>query len=201
MPPRLLRWRSKRFRLVLLILLSLALESLYHQYTYHVSRPSHHLDPPFQIGCQEPDTSAPRENATIVMLTRNEDLIGAVSSLKSLEDHFNRWFNYPVVFLNNEEWSEEFKTAVKGVVSGEAIFEVLPRETWGYPEWMAEEEGKRSVREQGRQGIFKGGLESYHHMCRFYSGLGIPLFFAFILFPKERDIFREMGNHGRKSLY
>jgi len=202
MPPRLLRWRSNRFRLFLFILLSLALESLHHQYTYHVSRPSHPLDPPFQIGCQEPDTSAPRENATIVMLTRNEDLVGAASSLQSLEDHFNRWFHYPVVFLNNEPWSEKFKTAMRGVVSGEAYFEVVPREAWGYPGWMDEKKASERVRGMGREGIFKGGLESYHHMCRFYSGLGVPFFLllSFLSIPSQRQKRYPSGNWKNEHL-
>lgn len=127
------------------------------------------------------------------MLTRNQDLIGAASSLKSLEEHFNRWFHYPVVFLNNEPWSEEFKMAMREVVSGEAIFEVLPEEAWGYPEWMMQEEGRKSVLDQGKNGIFKGGMESYHHMCRFYSGLGSPLCFPFQRRQTLRKKSRERG--------
>lgn len=173
--PRLLRWYSPRWRLVrwrpiMATIVALAVEDLYHQYYYHVSRPSKPLDAPFQVGCQIPKTDAPRENATIVMLTRNEDIEGAAAAIKSLEDHFNRWFHYPVVFLNNEPWSEAFIVTLTDIVSGEAKFEVVPEEMWGYPDGMNKKDAKQHVLAQGAAGIYKGGMESYHHMCRFYSG-------------------------------
>ncbi|KAF2106857.1 glycolipid 2-alpha-mannosyltransferase [Lophiotrema nucula] len=167
---RLYLWRSTRWRLVLVILLGLILELLLHQYYYHVPRPSQHHDPPFQIGCKEPRTDAPRENATIVMLAQNADLEQALVSIQSLEDHFNRWFHYPVTFLNDQPWSEEFISRMRKAVSGETIFEVVPSEMFGYPGWMDREDAKQSGLVQEANGIHKGGLESYHHMCRFYSG-------------------------------
>lgn len=53
-----------------------------------------------------------RANATIVMLARNGDLPGVVKSLKQLEDRFNKRFRYPYVFLNEEEFSGQFKECV-----------------------------------------------------------------------------------------
>lgn len=170
--PRILKWRfvRQRWRLLLIVLFSLVFEDLYHQYSYYVPRPSQPLDTPFRVGCQNPQTDAPRENATIIMLTRNEDLEGAAASIRSLEKHFNRWFHYPVMFLNNEAWSDEFMAKMTEIVSGEAKFEVVPAEMWDSPEWMNKEEVENSVTTQGINGIYKGGLESYHNMCRFYSG-------------------------------
>lgn len=172
MHPRLalVRWRSPKFQIAAAILLSFFLEILYHQFHYHVPRPSEEKDPVFQVGCREPDTSAPRENAAIIMLAQNEDLESAISSLQSLEDHFNRWFHYPIVFMNNEAFTQEFIDRVSSVVSGEKKFEVVGKEYFGFPEWMDEELGKELVRENGELGIHKGNLEGYHHMCRFYSG-------------------------------
>lgn len=51
-------------------------------------------------------------NATLVFLARNADLPGVLSSMQHLEDHFNKQFGYPWVFLNEEEFSEEFKSCV-----------------------------------------------------------------------------------------
>ncbi|KAF8003899.1 hypothetical protein HF325_001347 [Metschnikowia pulcherrima] len=42
-----------------------------------------------------------RENATLVMLVRNLELAGALQSMRSLEDRFNRHYKYPWVFLND----------------------------------------------------------------------------------------------------
>jgi alpha 1,2-mannosyltransferase len=47
-------------------------------------------------------------NATFVFLARNSDLEGVVSSVRQMEDRFNRKYNYPWVFLNDEPFSEEF---------------------------------------------------------------------------------------------
>lgn len=164
------RWRSPKFQILGLILLGLFLEVLLHQYSYHVPRPTDDLDPVFQVGCAEPDTRAPRENAAIIMLARNEDIESALTSLQSLEDHFNRWFHYPVVFMNNEPFTADFKTRVGAVASGESIFEVLSPDAFGFPSWMDADHGRDLVRANGALGVHKGDMESYHHMCRFYSG-------------------------------
>jgi hypothetical protein len=50
-----------------------------------------------------------RANATFVLLCRNSDLGGAVSSIQQLEDRFNREYKYPWVLLNEEPFTEEFK--------------------------------------------------------------------------------------------
>ena len=50
-----------------------------------------------------------RANATLMMLARNDELEGVVYSMKQLEDRFNRNYNYPWVFLNDEPFTEEFR--------------------------------------------------------------------------------------------
>ncbi len=75
------------------------------------------------------DSQAPRKaNAVIYILSeggaalpcyvmahrhlaaRNGDLNGVVSSMKQLEDRFNKKFGYPYVFLNDELFDDEFRT-------------------------------------------------------------------------------------------
>jgi mannosyltransferase len=128
------------------------------------------LDEPFRVGCQEPDISAPRENATLVMLARNEDLEGAKITIKSVEEKFNKWYKYPIVFLNDREWSAEFKQKEGAMVSGKATFETIPDDQWGYPDFIDKDKARESIKEQGRKGLLNAGHESCHHMCRFYSG-------------------------------
>ncbi len=154
----------------MIIMLGLALESIHHRYQYRVPRPAQHHDPPFQMGCREPNTNAPRANATIIMLAQNEDLEKAVAAIESLEEHFNRWYHYPITFLNNEPWSQDFKDALKKVASGKVHFEVLAPEVFDFPDWMDKKEAKEMLAEQKSHNVYKGGSESYHHMCRFYSG-------------------------------
>ncbi|KAF2278073.1 glycosyl transferase [Westerdykella ornata] len=212
--PRPFRWRSSRWRLGLFLLLFLLIEDLHHQYSYHVHRPSVPLDPPFQVGCREPPSNPQRENATIIMLTRNEDLAGAVASMLSFEKHFNHWYHYPVIFLNEKPWSEEFVKKMTEVVSGEVKFETVPKQMWDVPEWMNREEVMRSLAAQKEKGIYKAEMESYHHMCRFYSGYFYdvealkPYRWYWRIEPDVEfscaityDPFTEMAKHGKKYGY
>lgn len=104
------------------------------------------------------------------MLSRNSDLENALRSIVSIEKHFNQWYHYPVVFLNDELWDEEFIETMRETVSGEARFEVISKEEWTFPSWMDKDLAKASITEQGRKGILYAGMETYHHMCRFFSG-------------------------------
>jgi alpha 1,2-mannosyltransferase len=51
-----------------------------------------------------------RANAAIVILARNGDLSGVVTSVKQMEDRFNKKFQYPYVFLNEQPFDEQFKS-------------------------------------------------------------------------------------------
>lgn len=57
-----------------------------------------------------------KANATLLMLARNSDLDGAIQSMRSLEDRFNKKFQYPWVFLNEEPFTEEFMRCVNIVL-------------------------------------------------------------------------------------
>ncbi|KAK4644999.1 hypothetical protein QC761_309880 [Podospora bellae-mahoneyi] len=171
--------RSRRvnlvFRLSALILLLSVLEAFYHsQVSLSIPRPAehHNLDEPFSIGCQDVSklVTRPRESAVLVMLARNSELKEARKTVENVEERFNKWFNYPVLFLNNEPWSEEFVRGMKEVVSGEVRFEVIPEGVWGPTAGLTEEVVGEYLRKQKEEGVYKGEIEGYHHMCRFYSG-------------------------------
>lgn len=171
------RWASGRisfvqrhYKIILVILVALIIESCHHMLSNGVPRPKVSLDPPFSVGCRPPGPVAPRENATILMLARNEELLGAVKSIRSLESKFNRHHHYPVVFLNNLPWSDEFQKRLKAEVSGEAIFETISASDWGFSPGTDIDEARSAMDRQERNGIKYGGLENYHHMCRFNSG-------------------------------
>ena len=112
----------------------------------------------------------PRENAALVMLARNAELEQARHTVESIERRFNRWFHYPIVFFNDVPFDPIFIETLNATVSGEARFEVIPHEEWYFPSWVDPEAGKAAIADQGARGISHGGLEGYHHMCRFYSG-------------------------------
>lgn len=121
-------------------------------------------------GCLEPQTSGKRANAALVVLARNQELEGVVQSIKSMERHFNRWFHYPYVFLNDGDFNTTFKETILNHTSAPVEFGKIDPSMWGYPDWVNKDTAKEGIAKQGDAAIMYGGMESYHHMCRFYSG-------------------------------
>lgn len=124
-------------------------------------------DQVFHEGCVEVDASTERLNALFVVLSRNKELKGVIKSMKSMERHFNQWYNYPWVFLNDEEHSEEFKTTVLKYTQAKVSFGTIPLDEWNFPN--QDKEFHENIVNQGDRGIMYGQMESYHKMCRFYS--------------------------------
>lgn len=126
----------------------------------------------FAVGCLNPEDAAkqPRANAAFVVLARNKEVDGVIQSIKSIERHFNRWFNYPYVFLNNEDFTQDFKDAITNYTSSPVEFGKIEPKLWDYPDWVDPKVAKEGTAVQGDAAIMYGGMESYHHMCRFYSG-------------------------------
>ena len=104
------------------------------------------------------------------MLARDKELDGVIQSIKSVERHFNRWFHYPYVFLNDGDFGEKFKQTVTNYTSAPVKFGKIDASMWGFPDWVDHDVAREGIRKQGDQAIMYGGMESYHHMCRFYSG-------------------------------
>ncbi|KAK4176773.1 glycolipid 2-alpha-mannosyltransferase-domain-containing protein [Triangularia setosa] len=127
-------------------------------------------DKVFVTGCLEPDTSKPRANAAFVVLARNKELDGVIQSMKSIERHFNRWYNYPYVFLNDGDFNQTFMDTVKNYTKANVEFGKVGPDMWGYPDWVNPKVAKEGINKQGDNAIMYGGMESYHFMCRFYSG-------------------------------
>lgn len=127
-------------------------------------------DSPFEVGCRVPDIDGPRANALFVMLARNSEVDDVVKSMKSMERHFNQWFNYPWVFLNDVEFDDNFKDTVRRHTKSEVEFGLVPKEHWEFPEDVDPEVLQESIESQGDRTIMYGNMESYHKMCRFYSG-------------------------------
>jgi len=127
-------------------------------------------DKVFVTGCLQPDTSQPRANGVFVVLARNKELDGVIQSIKSIERHFNRWYHYPYVFLNDDDFNSTFKETVANYTSSTMEFGKVEADMWGYPDWVDPKVAKEGIAKQGDAAVMYGGLESYHAMCRFYSG-------------------------------
>lgn len=111
-----------------------------------------------------------RENATIMTLCREDDLSDILGTIRNLEDRFNKDYHYDWVFLNNEEYSAEFKAKVSKFTSGRTRFGLIPKEHWSYPAFIDQEKARAERQLMEDDGVIYGGMESYRHMCRFNSG-------------------------------
>lgn len=162
------RLRASPF--LILFVVFLLLESLIHYYSLLVPAPSQVQDEVFYRGCADPREYKQRERAVIVMLARNGEIDGAMSTVRTFERRFNRFFNYPIMFLNDEPWDADVIAQLNGTVSGEAKFEVIPEDMWGFPPGIDVKAAEKSMKQQGLDGVKYGATASYHHMCRFFSG-------------------------------
>jgi mannosyltransferase len=165
----LAHWRKLSASITFLLLLEVCV----HERNHAVARPAEPLDAPFYTGCQDPvlNTTA-RANAVLLMLARNTEVEGAIASVRSVQEQFNDHFAYPWVFLDDAEWSGEFKDKV-GRAVGEGVdvkFEQIPKHMWEYPEWIDQDKAKADMQWMEQKKIQYGGSESYRHMCRFQSG-------------------------------
>jgi mannosyltransferase len=162
-------------RYVLAVCLVFLLEIWFHLSSLSTKQPRTHVNKTRLSSCHANEhslgnhTAVARQNATILMLARNSDLKEAEEALTSFESQFNHRYHYPVVFLNNEPWTDEFKQGVSAIISGEAIFDTISPDMWGYPDDVDQEAARAHIKDQGDRGIIHAGQESYHHMCRFYS--------------------------------
>ncbi|KIY70889.1 glycosyltransferase family 15 protein [Cylindrobasidium torrendii FP15055 ss-10] len=127
-----------------------------------------------------------KANAAIVMLARNSDLNGIISSMKQLEDRFNKKFQYPYVFLNEQEFSETFKTRITELTDATVEFGLIPNDHWYQPDWIDEDKAKASREDMVANNVIYGGSVPYRNMCRFNSGF----FYRHPLLDKYRYYWR-----------
>lgn len=64
-----------------------------------------------------------------------KELYDLIKSIRTVEDRFNRKFNYDWVFLNDKEFTQEFKDLTSSIVSGKTKYGKIPTEHWSYPDF------------------------------------------------------------------
>lgn len=150
------------------------------------------------VGCPEiphalyePASRSTRANAAITILCRENDLRGIqqvvlvllltphLQSLSSFEPYFNSKFKYPYIFINDAEFSDEFKTRISTMIQkyrnpsepAKVIFSVIPRKDWDFPPWIDQDKVTKNLeRSKNSWTISYGGLISYRFMIRYFSG-------------------------------
>lgn len=107
-----------------------------------------------------------RVKAAFVILARNSDLQDIRSSIRQLEDRFNRKFNYPYVFLNEEPFTDEFKQKTSDLTKAPTHYGKIESDMWGYPDHINQTYAAECRQSMHNRRIIYGGNESYRHMCR-----------------------------------
>lgn len=105
--------------------------------------------------------------AAFVVLVRNSELTDLRSSMRQMEDRFNHRYNYPWVFLNDADFTDEFKEKTSGLASGQTFYGKVDDSMWGYPEWI--DQTKASETRVRMKDVIYGDSESYRHMCRYQN--------------------------------
>jgi alpha 1,2-mannosyltransferase len=153
----------------------------------------------------------PRMNATFVTLARNSDVWEIAKSIRHVEDRFNRKFNYDWVFLNDAEFDDTFKRVTTSLVSGTTKYGKIPKEHWGFPEWIDQDKAKKVREDMKQRKIIYGDSISYRNMCRYESGFFFrhPLMLDYEWYWRvepsielfcdiEYDTFKYMADNGKK---
>lgn len=124
------------------------------------------------VNFKRPPRNSPisKENATLVMLVRNQELEGALSSIRLLEDRFNRNYHYPWVFLNEVPFTQEFIEKTSLMASGNTFYELIPSSDWEPPSYIDENKLQENLFSAVNNNVIYGGLRSYRNMCHFNSG-------------------------------
>lgn len=117
-----------------------------------------------------PKYTGPKEKATFVTLARNRDLYSLLPAIRSVEDRFNHKFNYDWVFLNDEEFTEEFKRVTSALISGTTKFGLIPKDQWGFPDFIDLEKAAQTRSDMAQKKIIYGDSIPYRFMCRYESG-------------------------------
>ncbi|GAN04385.1 alpha-1,2-mannosyltransferase [Mucor ambiguus] len=102
-----------------------------------------------------------------VILIRNSELDGIASTMAQVEDTFNSKFDYPYVFLNDEPFTDHFKSTVASLTKARVLFGLLDSAMWGYPDFIDQEYAAKCRESMTELGIPYASSESYRHMCRF----------------------------------
>jgi alpha 1,2-mannosyltransferase len=104
--------------------------------------------------------------ACFVVLVRNSELDGIAHTIEQIESTFNNKFHYPYVFLNDDEFTEEFKQKTSSLTTSETKYGKVDNQMWGYPNYINQTLAAECRNEMAKLNIPYADSESYRHMCR-----------------------------------
>ncbi|WVO13927.1 hypothetical protein L204_101552 [Cryptococcus depauperatus] len=111
-----------------------------------------------------------KAKAVFVVLARNSDLWPFLESMRQMEDRFNSWAKYDYVFLNDEDFSSEFKRYTQSMTRSKCYYGKIQSDHWHQPDWIDEDKATKCREEMIKNKIIYGHSVPYRNMCRFNSG-------------------------------
>ncbi|QPG72830.1 hypothetical protein FOA43_000132 [Brettanomyces nanus] len=122
---------------------------------------------------QQPIEQYKPANATFYTLCRNSDLYDILETINNYNNRFNSEYRYDWVFLNDQQFTDEFKKLVKVSVAGHAYFGQIPSQHWSLPNSVdhdtMKENMQKMINDPDGAPPYADSM-SYRHMCRFESG-------------------------------
>ncbi|KAK6462151.1 glycolipid 2-alpha-mannosyltransferase [Scheffersomyces coipomensis] len=109
-------------------------------------------------------------NATIVALVRNHEFGAIGRTIRKFEKSFNEKFNYPYTLINDVPFSDKFKDRIQAFTKSPVEFVTIPEELWSKPDSIDVEKQTTEMNIMAEHNVAYAKMESYHNMCRFYSG-------------------------------
>lgn len=104
--------------------------------------------------------------ACFVVLVRNSELQGIKSTVSQIEARFNKRFQYPYVFLNDDYFTDDFIQQISSLTTAQVNFGKVGQHMWGYPSYINQTHAATQRAVLAAQGIPYADSESYRHMCR-----------------------------------
>lgn len=151
-----------------------------------------------------------RINATLLSLVRNSELQDLVQSMQDLERTWNKKFNYPWTFVNDEPFTQEFKDVTRANTKAEVRYLLIPKDHWEIPSWINRDLMRESAAILEEHEVQYAYMESYHQMCRWNSGFFYKhpelqdMQYYWRVEPKvhffcdvDYDVFRYMQDHNK----
>ena len=69
------------------------------------------------------------------------------------------------------EWSSSGSACrTSSATKAKCLYGKIPAEHWSYPDWISPEAAAAARQHMKEEHVLYAARESYHHMCRYYSG-------------------------------
>lgn len=106
-----------------------------------------------------------KPRAALLALARNGEAAALAASMAELEARSNA-----LPGRRYQPFTRQFREVTANATTAPCFYGRIPAAHWGYPPWINQTLAAEARADMERRNVLYGGLESYHHMCRWFSG-------------------------------